>query len=172
MENDIRERQHRMITLLLINLLIAAVAPNFYHLPSSLWTETVLSFMAGAIVLVLIDRRYGRFLWFTTIFAAYFSWQVILSNLSVAWLVLQPRPKIDPGIVAIPLEVRSGLAITTLASSITLTPGTITIDLDRKGQSKPILYVHSLVVHDPNKLRASIKRGFERMVLRISQEAQ
>lgn len=167
MENDIRERQHRMVTLLLVNLLIVLIAPNYYRVFTQLWGDYLLAFVVGAIALNVNDRRYGRFLLSIAQYVVYFVWQMILSGLSVAWLVLQPKPKLDPGIIAVPLDVDGDLEITILASSITLTPGSISLELDRSGE-RPILYVHYPVVGDPDRLRASIKSGFERILMRIS----
>lgn len=169
MRNDLRERQQRMAILILINLLIAAVAQDLSPLLPDGLANSVLAFLAGAVLLTFVERRYARFLWFGAAFILYLVGQIILSNLSVAWLVLQPKPKLDPGIVAVPLEIDSGLEVIALASAITLTPGTISIDLDRNVHGQSALYVHSLVVRNPDRMRASIKGGFEQMILHISQ---
>ena len=50
----------------------------------------------------------------------YLLWEILLSNISLAWLVIQPKPKLDPGIIGVPLRLNSGLEITMLASAITL----------------------------------------------------
>jgi multicomponent Na+:H+ antiporter subunit E len=75
-------------------------------------------------------------------FMSYLPWlfyQILLANLHVAKMVLHPRMPINPGIVEFKTKLKSGLAMTTLANSITLTPGTITIDI-RDGK----YYVHAL----------------------------
>ncbi len=75
-------------------------------------------------------------------FMSYLPWlfyQILLANLHVARMVLHPRMPINPTIVEFKTKLRSGLALTTLANSITLTPGTITIDI-RDGK----YYVHAL----------------------------
>jgi multicomponent Na+:H+ antiporter subunit E len=66
--------------------------------------------------------------------------------------------------VAIPLDVETDVEITLLANLITLTPGTLSMDIsdDRK-----VLYVHAMYVDDPEALRAEIKNGFERRVLEM-----
>lgn len=167
MESKISERQNRMITLLLVNVVIVLLAPNYYRVFTQLWGDYLLAFVVGAVALNVNDRRYGRFLLSVAQYIGYFVWQMILSSLSMAWLVLQPKPKLDPGIIAVPLDIDGDLEITTLASSINLTPGSVSIELDR-GRERPVLYVHYLVVGDPDRLRASIKSGFERMIMRIS----
>ena len=68
-------------------------------------------------------------------------WQIILANLDVAYRVLHPKMPIDPLIIEFDTSLRSDLAIVTLANSITLTPGTITINVD---QERGRFQVHSI----------------------------
>lgn len=167
-QSDIRDRQNRMLLLLLVNVVIALVTPTYYRIFSQLWADHLLAFLVGAIVLHSSDRRYGRYLVHSARLVLYLLWEITLSSLSVAGLVLQPKPKLDPGIIAVPLDIDSDLEITTLATCIALTPGSVPIDLHRNGQDLPVLYVHYLVVGDPDTLRASIKAGFEHMILQVS----
>lgn len=168
MQNDIRDRQNRMLLLLLVNMLLTLIAPNYYRIFPQWWGDYLLAFVVGAVILAFGDRRYGRYLRNSAHFVVYLIWEIILSSLTMAWLVLQPKPKLDPGIIAVPLDVTSDLEITTLATCIALTPGSITVEMDRTRPERPVLYVHYLVVGDPDRLRASIKSGFERLILRIS----
>jgi multicomponent Na+:H+ antiporter subunit E len=69
-----------------------------------------------------------------------------------------------PAIVAIPLDLRSPLAITLLAQMITLTPGTLSLDVS---SDRRVLYVHSMYVDDIDAFRRSIKDGFERRLLQV-----
>jgi multicomponent Na+:H+ antiporter subunit E len=165
--NDLHDLQNRMVQLLLINCLIALLAPLFFTVFAGGW-DYLLAFGVGALLLGLADRRYARHLWYGSLFLLYLLWQIIIENVSMAYLVLQPHPKLDPGIVGIPLTVDTGLEITILATAINLTPGTLSIDLGRDRTDRPVLYVHSLRVGDPQTLRTSLQQGFERMILRIS----
>lgn len=63
-----------------------------------------------------------------------------------------------------PIEAKTDLEITLLANLITLTPGTLTLDVapDRKS-----LYVHAMFVDDPEQIRAEIKNGMERRLLEV-----
>jgi multicomponent Na+:H+ antiporter subunit E len=72
-------------------------------------------------------------------FAVFFAWELVLANLRVARLVLGPRAGLRPAIVALPLDVRSDLAIQLLATTITLTPGTLSLDVS---SDRRTLYVH------------------------------
>jgi len=164
--NRVRQIQERVFTLLLANLLIAFLLPSFVTLYGGM-RDTLIAFVLGMAVLSFWDRRYSLYLWRMVLYLAYLSWEIILSNIAIAWLVLQPKPKLDPGIVAIPLAVNTELEIMTLASSITLTPGTISVELGRGAKGRQVLYVHALVVGDPETLRASIKDSFERRIISI-----
>ena len=166
--NKVLQIQQRVLNMVLVNLLIAFVLPNFVTIYGGL-TDTGIAFAFGLVVLSIYDRRYGLYLWRTLIYLIYLSWQILLSNIAIAWLVLQPKPKLDPGIVAIPLSVRTNLEIMTLASSITLTPGTISVELGSGPKGGRVLYIHALVVDDPEALRTSIKDSFERRIIGISQ---
>jgi multicomponent Na+:H+ antiporter subunit E len=66
-----------------------------------------------------------------------------------------------PAIVAIPLDLRGDLEITLLANLITLTPGTLSLDVS---SDKRVLYVHSMYVTDIAAFRSEIKNGFEKRV--------
>jgi multicomponent Na+:H+ antiporter subunit E len=76
-------------------------------------------------------------------FMLYVPWlvyQIILANLDVAKRVLHPSMPIDPIVISFPSKLKSDLSMTTLGNSITLTPGTITVDIDEDGT----FYVHCL----------------------------
>ena len=90
--------------------------------------------------------------------------ELIMSAVKVAWLVVQPRLNIRPAIIAYPLTVTTDLQITLLANMITLTPGTLSVDVsaDRK-----TLYVHAIDIESKEDLIGSIAAGFERKILEV-----
>jgi multicomponent Na+:H+ antiporter subunit E len=94
--------------------------------------------------------------------ALLFLYELLLSGLRVARLVLSPRMDLKPGIFAYPLAVDRDFEITLLANLITLTPGTLSVDVsvDRK-----TLFVHAIDCSDPEQARRDIADGFERMIL-------
>jgi multicomponent Na+:H+ antiporter subunit E len=94
----------------------------------------------------------------------FFLWELVLSNLRVAYDVISPRYRISPGVVGVKLDARTDLEITLLANLITLTPGTMSLDVsaDRK-----VLFVHSMYLEDRDAFERSIKKGFERRVLQV-----
>jgi len=89
----------------------------------------------------------------------YLAYNIVLANLDVAYRVLHPKMPINPKIVRFNSKLNSDIAKTILANSITLTPGTITIDI-RDGT----LYVHSL---SPNALDNLLKGEMENKLVRI-----
>ena len=95
-------------------------------------------------------------------FAGYFMWQLLLSNLRVAYDVITPRLYMRPGIVAIPLDAKTDQEITLLANLITLTPGTLSVDVS---DDRRILYVHAIDASDPDATRRDIAEGFERKIM-------
>ncbi|MFW5974873.1 MAG: Na+/H+ antiporter subunit E, partial [Bacteroidota bacterium] len=70
-------------------------------------------------------KRYYCFV----IYLGIFIWEVLKADFDVAYRVIHPAMPIKPGIVKVPLEVKSEIARTMLANSITMTPGTITVDI-------------------------------------------
>lgn len=92
-------------------------------------------------------------------------WDIIVANLQVAWIVLTvPNAKLKPAWIAVPLDLKQPEAITVLAGTITLTPGTVSADLSEEGHS---LLVHVLHTDDPDGVRDEIKSRYERRLLEI-----
>lgn len=95
---------------------------------------------------------------------ALFLGELVVSALRVAWLVLLPRPRLRASIIAYPLTLTTDVQITLLANMITLTPGTLSVDVsaDRK-----TLFIHVLDVADRERLVGHIAAGFETKVLEV-----
>lgn len=83
---------------------------------------------------------------------------ILLASLEVAALILRPHLNLRPAFVEVPLDITGDLAVTLLASTVSLTPGTVSADIsaDRK-----TLLVHALDVQDSKALITSIKRDYE-----------
>ena len=86
--------------------------------------------------------RNVRALPYSTLYVAVFLKELLTANVDVAYRVLAPGLKIDPDVVVVPLRVQTDAAITTIANSITLTPGTLTMDYDEETNA---LYVHGII---------------------------
>ena len=93
-----------------------------------------------------------------------FARELILSAVKVAWLALQPRLRLRPAIIAYPLTVTTDTQITLLANLITLTPGTLSVDVS---DDRRWLYVHAIDIATRDALIGDIAAGFETRVLEV-----
>ncbi|PVA07222.1 Na+/H+ antiporter subunit E [Thalassorhabdomicrobium marinisediminis] len=86
-------------------------------------------------------------------------YDIVIANVQVAWIVLtKPRKKLRPTWIKIPLDLRQPEAISVLAGTITLTPGTVSADMSSRGH---YLLVHVLHTDDPDAVRDDIKTRYE-----------
>ncbi|HSH05579.1 MAG TPA: Na+/H+ antiporter subunit E [Anaerolineae bacterium] len=99
-----------------------------------------------------------------TEFFFFFLYTLLIANIRMALYVLNPYRQIRPGIVAIPLDIRTDTQITMLLNLITLTPGTLSLDVSDAGDS---IYVHVIHVEDKEAFRQEIKQGFEKRIQEI-----
>ncbi|MBI6119338.1 Na+/H+ antiporter subunit E [Salegentibacter maritimus] len=110
------------------------------------------------------DARYFMLLPKLIAFFFYFLWELFKANLQVAYEVVTPNFRMKPGIVKVPLTIQSNLGITFLANMISLTPGTLSLDVSN---DKKVLYVHSMYITDRQEFIDGIKNGFEKRILEI-----
>ena len=127
-------------------------------------------FVLGYAVLFLMQPVIGKTTYFKKVgqwldLAFFFLKELIVANFSVAYYVLGPRDRMRPAVQAIPLEPAKDISITLLANMITLTPGTLSLDVspDRK-----YLFIHNIRVTDIEKSRKEIKERFERRILEVT----
>jgi multicomponent Na+:H+ antiporter subunit E len=95
----------------------------------------------------------------------FFLIELVSSNLRVLWDVITPTHISRPGIVGIPLDAESDLEILLVSNLISLTPGTLSVDLSPDHRT---LYVHVMFLEDPDRFRKEIKDGVERRVLEVT----
>lgn len=134
---------------------------------------TVLNLLLGAVVgaaaiYLVRDRLGARYSLGRTgriiRLAGLFLYEIFASAVRVGFLVLQPRMRLRPAIVAYPLTARSDAEITLLANMITLTPGTLSVDVSADRRH---LYIHAVDCPDRDALIASISNGFERRIIEV-----
>lgn len=94
-------------------------------------------------------------------FVAFFTYEFVKSNLVLVREVVRPRPRAAPAIVALPLRSRGRLETVLLANLITLTPGTLTLEV---GENPPTLYVHGMFAGDPEGFLAELRDLEDRML--------
>jgi multicomponent Na+:H+ antiporter subunit E len=128
-----------------------------------------LGFIIGYIILYLMQRisgpsRYYNKVWHVMRFLVFFIKEMLSAGFRVAWDVLTPKHYNRPGIIAYPLEPMSSLEITLLAKVISLTPGTLSLDVS---PDERILYIHAMFIDDADQLRRDIKDRLERPLLEV-----
>jgi multicomponent Na+:H+ antiporter subunit E len=141
------------------------------------WSPEPASILTGIATAALTTLLFGRY-FFRNVYKfiqprryfwliAYlfvFIWECIKANFDVAYRVLHPRMPIKPGIVKVPLRLKSPFARTMLANSITMTPGTISVDI-----VGDVLYVHWIYISskDPAVYSEKISGRFEDYIYKI-----
>jgi multicomponent Na+:H+ antiporter subunit E len=126
-------------------------------------------FALGFTILLLTHRVVGATSYVRRVRSAvelvlFFLGQLIAANLRVAYDVLTPSFRARPGILAIPLDAKTDTEITVLANLISLTPGTLSLDVS---EDRSTLFIHTMYIDDIEKVRRAIKEGFERRVIEV-----
>lgn len=129
----------------------------------------LVGFGLGYGILLLAQRivgtaAYSWRVWRLMGFVPFFLWELLLANLRVAYDVVTPTLRMRPGVVAIPLEAQTDTEITLLANLLTLTPGTLSLDVS---EDRRTLYIHAMFIGEPERVRRRIKDGFERRLLEV-----
>ncbi|MFP4137744.1 MAG: Na+/H+ antiporter subunit E [Halomonas sp.] len=89
---------------------------------------------------------------------------IVIANVQVAWLIINPWRRLRPHFVEYPLMLEDRFTITLLANTISLTPGTVSANLRLDGKS---LLIHALDVEDDEALIATIRERYERPLKEI-----
>jgi len=126
-------------------------------------------FVVGYAALWLTKPLYGSANYFERLPGAlalvcFFGKELLVSNLKVLWDVITPQHISRPGIIAIPLDARTDAEIMLVANLISLTPGTLSLDLSA---DRRLLYIHVMFLDDIEETRRQIKQGLERRVLEV-----
>jgi len=142
--------------------------PDKQHMVVGVFVAAFVSYITGDL---FIRRPYtfkhtARYWHFCFSYLPLFIWECIKANLDVAYRVLHPQLPISPGIVKVKTKLKSDTALTFLANSITLTPGTLSVDIDR---NEGVLYVHWIDVKDKDIESATsrIVGRFEKILIKI-----
>jgi len=144
--------------LLTFNLSFSNIIVGFV---ASIITATIFGkYFVKDVVPFLQLRRY----FWLIIYLFIFTWECIKANFDVAYRVLHPAMPIKPGIVKVKLGLKTNIAKTILANSITMTPGTITVDI-----IDDYIYVHWIYVYseNPDEYSQKISGKFEKYIKKI-----
>lgn len=153
--------------LALLVWMLLTFPPDWQHLFVGILVAIFVSFMTGDMFvkrphLFKDIKRYFWFFWYIPLFI----WECFKANLDVVYRVAHPDVPIKPGIVKVKTKLKSDTGLTFLANSITLTPGTLSVDVD---QENGFLYIHWINVKDESLEGATnlIVNKFERILSRI-----
>lgn len=108
------------------------------------------------------ETRYFRRLYAWPKLLVIFLYELVVSSFKVAWDIVTPPLYSNPGIVAVPLDAKTDFEIMLTANLISLTPGTLSLDLS---DDRTILYVHCMFLEDPDAEVRAMKGSLERHVL-------
>lgn len=152
----------------LLNFFIAVV----WMFVNNEWTTItfLIGYLVGFVLIFMLRRFfpeqfYGRRLLATFVLLVIFVKELFLSNLAVIKQVIKPRLAIRPGIVALPIELKTPWEITLLANLITLTPGTLTVDVSNDNK---MFYIHALDIEETEQVISGIKETFEKRIMEVT----
>ena len=157
------------MNLLMVNVILALIwtaAIGSFDLAT-----LVAGFILGYIALWLTRPLYGeagsRYLSRTpraVVLLWVFLYELVVSSMRIVWDVITPGTRAKPAIIPVPLDAETDLEILTLANLVSLTPGTLSLDVSEDHKT---LYVHAMFGDDPESIIADIKQDFERRVLEV-----
>ena len=155
--------QKRFLLNVMLTLVWIALTGTFTYI------NLFIGFIISYFVLWIIsrnseDKRYFTIAFKIVGFFFFFLYEMFKANWQVAYEVMTTHLHMKPGIVKIELEAKTDLEITLLSNLISLTPGTLVVDVsdDRK-----VMYVHGMYLEDKAKFIQSIKIGLEKPLLSI-----
>ncbi|MCX8001121.1 MAG: Na+/H+ antiporter subunit E [Anoxybacillus mongoliensis] len=130
----------------------------------------IIGYMIGLLIIFMLRRFFHSRFYLVPVFVMIkllfiFFKELILSNIAVAKVVMKRRLTIQPAIFALPTELKKEWEITVLAMLITLTPGTLVLDVSDDGNT---LYIHALNSPDVHEAIKSIKQSFEKTIMEVS----
>lgn len=156
-----------MVKQFLMNLLLAFI---WVALTGSLYfSNFYFGFLLGFFILWLMNRSEEDHRYFSRVpkiisFILYFIYELAKANIQVAYDVMTPKFFMKPGIIRYPMNARSDFEINMLSTVISLTPGTLIMDIS---EDKTVLYIHVMYIKDKDKFIRQIKNGFERRLLEV-----
>lgn len=153
---------------ILLNLMIAFLW-MFLHNDWS-GSRFTIGFLLGIAVLLILRRfwvapLYLKRIWAIIKLLTLFMRELFISSITVIGHILRPKLTIRPGIFAYQTVLKSDWEVTALACLICLTPGTLTLEVSRDGQT---LYIHAMDIEDADLLAEQIRGTFERAIMEVT----
>lgn len=130
----------------------------------------IFGYILGALLLLLLNRFFPSRYYLAPIYKIIvliliFIRELILSNIEIVKLVYKRKPDFEPGIFAMPIEVKKNWEITLLANLITLTPGTLSVALS-DDQSQ--IFIHAMHIDEIDESINDIKNTFEKAIMEVT----
>jgi|SRR5690625_4347453 len=134
----------------------------------------IVDFLFGYIIGILILFTLRRFLIFDFYFKRVWAFikltliffrELILANIDMVKVILKPKLDNKPGIVAIPTKLKTDLEVTLLASLITLTPGTLSMDFS---DDSSLIFIHAIDIDSKEDTIRDILDSFEKAILEVT----
>ncbi|WP_040224599.1 Na+/H+ antiporter subunit E [Bhargavaea cecembensis] len=153
---------------ILLNFIIAFL---WMFISGSFSASTFIIGWLIGMLLIFMTRRffpgslYIRRIWAIIKLTLLFFKELMMANIQVFMLVIKPKLAIRPAIFAYPTKLTSDWEITLLSSLITLTPGTIVMNVS---EDKKTLYVHALDIDDVDEAVIDIRDSFEKAIMEVS----
>lgn len=134
------------------------------------FSSFIKGYFFGLIIIFVFRRFFKSRFYLGNIYAALkltliFLRELILSNIAVIKVVLKPKLDMRPGIFAYETVLTKDWEITILSSLITLTPGTLVVEVS---DDNKILYIHAMDIDDVDEAKNSIRNSFEKAIMEVS----
>lgn len=112
------------------------------------------------------DTRYFRSVWLLMTFIGFFVRELVRSSAKVAHDIVTPQHRMRPGVIALEMDAKTDLEITLLANLISLTPGTLSLDVSA---DRTKLYIHAMYIDDcdAEAFKRRLKATVEKRVLEL-----
>lgn len=116
-----------------------------------------------------VQSSYFKRVWYWIKLVVLFHYELVVSSSQVLWDIITPRLRAKPAIIDVPLDVKTDMGILLVTNLISLTPGSLSIDVssDRK-----TLTIHAMFADDPDAVRKALKNGMERWVIDAVEERE
>lgn len=151
---------------LLANLLFAVIWALFFG--GFTWLTVLSGLTVGYAILWLLQPLQGassgyfKRVWYWIKLIVMFHWELFVSSLQVLWDIFTPTHLSNPAIIEMPLDVKSDAGILLVTNLISLTPGTLSIDVS---EDRKTLKLHVMFADDPDGVIRALKGGMERWVI-------
>jgi multicomponent Na+:H+ antiporter subunit E len=154
------------VNLLVWNILLALIWAATTEAFSA--ANLTLGFVLGFALLFFVGPVFGQQKYFRDVYDiialfVFFVVELVVANLRMAYYVIMPLNRMRPAVIAVPLEELDETELAVFSNLITLTPGTLSLDVS---DDRRVIYVHFMWYDDAESARSNLKRGFEQRVIK------